>query len=300
MLPASVIAFAAVVGFADLAGWGHGYMGILALTGLFFAIRAAPPAWQMHALRLWLIPSFFIAFAAIWQTMLGQRATGGFASANFLGSYAALNIFIMLRLWEQEPKVWLSFAFWLNIIALFGSESRGAILAASLGGAIMVRRDIWPAALIFFGGIVVIALIGINRPDALADPRWHIWRIGLDLWMQRPVTGWGQSGVMVANLGHFYSISIEWLVNAGAMGLIAGAVMIGGAAWQGRQDTALLAFLAVWFVQGLFIFSLPITAIPLYMMMAVASIHRNPALRPVIVVNDEPLLYRRVGPGWAK
>jgi hypothetical protein len=61
-------------------------------------------------------------------------------------------------------------------------------------------------------------------------------------------------------LGGFYNIPLDVLIEAGIFGLAAGAWLL-IEAW--RAGPALRPFLAAWFVQGLFLFGIPATWLPL-------------------------------------
>jgi hypothetical protein len=113
--------------------------------------------------------------------------------------------------------------------------------------------------------------------------------------MLRPVTGWGQGGLVIGGLDVFYSIPLEVFIESGILGVAAGAWLL-IAVWR----VGMRPFLAAWFVQGLFLFSIPATNVLLVTVLAyLASEHRNIADRARGIDDNEPALNGRVRTGGA-
>jgi hypothetical protein len=299
MIVAAFLAFAAAVGLADLAGPGHQWGGLALLTGWFLSARRLPPrAWRgllMAALAL----SVAIAVLAVVQMWWMHRARGPFASPNFLGSYAVLMFFLTAALRDGSEQTFPRRVFcWgaaaLDLLSLALSQSRGAILALGAGMFVLLIRKRQTAAafcILILGSIFAFVLI---RPG-VDEARWGIWRLGWQAAWMRTVTGWGQGGLVIGGLDVFYSIPLEVFIESGILGVAAGAWLL-IAAWRGGMRP----FLAAWFVQGLFLFSIPATNVLLVTVLAyLASEHRNVADRARRVDDDEPTLNGRVRAGGA-
>jgi hypothetical protein len=175
------------------------------------------------------------------------------------------------------------------------------------------RRHRWWA----LSAAMIATLTAVTIRSGVDEARWEIWRLGWQAAMLRPVTGWGQGGLIIGGLDVFYSIPLEVFIESGILGVAAGAWLFFEATRQAAKaehysykskadpqiienDHALLAFLAAWFVQGLFLFSIPATNVLLVTVLAyLASEHRNVADCTRGVDDDEPTLNGRVRAGGA-
>jgi hypothetical protein len=300
MIVPAFLAFAAAVGLADLAGPGHQWGGLALLTGWFLSARLLPPrAWRgilMAALAL----SVAIAVLAVMQMWWLPRVRGPFASPNFLGAYSVLMFFVGGAPRRVNPDIQRR-AFMCpllfpaaNLLSLALSQSRGALLALGAGMFVLLIRKRQTAAafcILILGSIFAFVLI---RPG-VDEARWGIWRLGWQAAWMRTVTGWGQGGLVIGGLDVFYSIPLEVFIESGILGVAAGACLL-IAAWRGRMRP----FLAAWFVQSLFLFSIPATNVLLVTVLAyLASKHRNIADRARGVDDDEPTLNGRMRAGGA-
>jgi len=282
MIVAAFLAFAAAVGLADIVGPGRQAGGLVLLTGWFLGARLLPPRAWRGLLTAALALSVAIAALAVAQMWWMPRARGPFASSNFLGAYAVLMFFLAVdrSLYIQtpasayRPKVGASVAGCIlastaNFLSLALSQSRGAILALGAGLAVMslgvVRRRcaLLACCCASLGAAIVI------RPGA-DEARGMIWRLGWQAALQRPLTGWGQGGLVINGLDRFYSIPLEVFIASGILGVSAGAWLLFAAAKVALKKGSphLLAFLAAWFVQGLFLFSIPATSVLLVTVLA--------------------------------
>ena len=222
------------------------------------------------------------------------RARGIFISPNFLGGYAALNIFLALI---ARSRLGAS----VNLIMLLLSQSRGAILATAISSLVVVcpltPKPRWPALAGLLGvTTAIVGTISYARGWPLLDePRLGIWRLALQVGMHRPLLGWGQYGITLGfnQATNFYSIPIEWFVYTGIVGIAAGAWMLAEAIRA--SDRTSLAFLICWFVNGLTMGARPETSIALFTVLGLFASERRDVARRAVVINDhKPFLDSRV------
>jgi hypothetical protein len=261
------LALAAIVALADIRGPGHDWGPLAWAVAWLFVCRALNPRgwkWLLYG-ALWL--SVAIAALAVVQMWFMDRARGPFASPNYLGAYAVLEVFLA---WHFFKKAWPAFLVCgSNILALSLSQSRGALLALGAGLLVLIgrKRPLFAVACC----CVPLGTVFLIRPGN-EEARLGIWRVGLEVAAQRPLLGWGQGGIGMAGFAGFYNIPLDLLIEAGGLGVLAGAWLV-IAAW--RAGPEMRPFLAAWFVQGLFLFSIPATSIPLIAVMARLSVRRS-------------------------
>lgn len=282
IIPA-LLTFLAVVGLADWLGWGQGYLGLLALAGWLFAVRALTENGVGRLLTAAIAFSALIAAFSVMQIFVMPRARGPFISPNALGSYAVLMVFLVLSLGSHFSLATKNTFATISLLSLALSQSRGAILALGTGFAVwaftLLRREFhrsggvdrsanisslalaFGSATFFLSAAIVIVL---EIRTGAGEARVGIWLVALQAASQRLVLGYGQNGLWISGLGSFYSIPIQWLANAGIPGVLAGGWLIFEGFRAARGQPWLLAFLAAWFVQGLFFFSTPATSIMLF------------------------------------
>ncbi len=328
MITAAFLTFVAAAVLGNLGSQNPHYAGLIVCAGWFFACRALPErGWKwLLTIVLWLsvaVAALAVAQVALWM----PRARGAFVSPNFLGAYAVLMVFLAVasacgvegfRIAPQQvggdcktAARWRSICLAAaNLISLALSQSRGALLALGAGLAVLI---------VFLPGLkklsgLTIRLSGLTMVLVFAiacallirsgneESRMGMWLVGLQGGLQRPVTGWGIGGLMVSGLNRFYSIPIEWFTNAGILGVMAGTWLLAAATWVARGQPALLAFLAAWFVQGLFLDGTPATNMLLVTVLAwlARSEHRHVADDAGRVDDDHPALDGRVRAGRAE
>lgn len=257
IIPA-LLTFLAVAFLADWLGIGHDYRGLLLLAGWFFAVRALPERGVRWLLAVALGFSILVAILAVVQMGFMPRARGPFFSPNSLGAFAVLMVFLAL---VQNGRKLCNFYAAVNLLSLILSQSRGAILALGAGLAVMLARK--RPVLAAVSAAAAVAVVFSIRTGA-GEARLGIWLVALQAASQRLVLGYGQGGLWISGLGTFYNIPLQWLVNAGIPGVLAGGWLLCEAARAARPQPALLAFLAAWFVQGLFFVSTPATSLALF------------------------------------
>jgi hypothetical protein len=285
-LTVSVLAFLAIVFLADIAGWGHSAALPIIAAALYLAgTTMSREAWR-YVLHGMVIVSLAALTLALAQLPFMPRPRSLFLSANVFGAYAALHVFIALTQRSRLGNI----AAIGNVAAVLLSQSRGAYLA--LGGGLCVwfwRKR--PALVCTIAGCALlgVGILWLTRPTE--DPRIGIWIAGLRVGNQRPILGWGQNGVMVAGLRHFFNIPLEWYINAGAAGLAAGGWLYAEGLLAAREHRAMLALLVAWAIQGCFLFGALSTDLTLIAALGyIGSEHRDVIRVPVAVVDDEPLL----------
>jgi hypothetical protein len=294
--------FLATIAFADFAGWGHNYFGLVCIGLYFLFLRSlGERKWRVY-LGVMLAFSVVVAAMAVEQWWFMPRPRGPFRSANFLGAYAVLMLALAYTLyheadilgqrWVKHLLVVVSLA---NLVSFALARSRGAMVALGLVWAILGwRRYPYTVAWMVMLLTMAIGYLTLDNPYGFADPRLDLWRIGISAALQRPLLGWGENGLMVAGVGVFYNVALEWAINAGIIGLIAGAwLYIEAVRVAGRGP--LLAFLAAYLAQGMFLFSGPATTIPLVTVLAwLASEQRRVERRTRAIDYEQPFLDGRV------
>ncbi len=297
------VTFITVAGIADILGPGHAWGSLAAATAWFFACRSLSRRGWNRLLAASLALSVAIAVLAVVQMWWLPRARGPFESPNILGAYAVLMFFVAAA---GQPLAGngassLVLAAAANLLSLALSQSRGALLALAAGLVVLAARGRrWPLLAAHAACVAAVFLIRPGNEEA----RWGIWRIGLQAASQRLLLGWGQGGLVIGGLDRFYSIPLEWLINAGILGVLAGAWALTTAVRAARKDShrnqmensnhrepaydsqgqstsrfhyhALFAFLAAWFVQGLFLYGTPGTYAPLIAVMAYIAPNPTP------------------------
>ncbi len=266
MITPAFLAFVAVTALSDFIGPGHQWRGLALLTVWYFMCRLFGPHTWRCLLTAAMVISIAISALAVAQMFVMPRARGPFASPNFLGAYAVL-MFFLTAARVPSPKVWLRrIAAAANLLSLALSQSRGAFLALGAGLTVMLWRRFGWLPLMAAGMAVVLIRPGVS------EARWEIWRLAWMGAMQRPLTGWGQGGLVIGGLDRFYSIPLEVFAASGLGGVAAGAWLLYAATRAVWTSPTLLAFLAAWFAQGLFLFSIPATNILLVTVLAALSL----------------------------
>ena len=297
MLTLAILTFTAIVGLADMQGWGHGYGGLLLLVGWYCFLRSCELRNQNRIMSVIVGVSCLMLPLCIAQMWFMPRARGVFVSANFLGGYAALNIFLAVIL-ADRLQWWNNLALWIigsaNLLMLLLSQGRGAMVAAVIGGSLTMSstKPRLRAGLLFVGIAAIAAASLIRNIDSIS-PRFDIWQMAWNGALMRPLLGWGQNGLLLGITGvtSYYSIPLEWFVNAGVLGVLAGAWVL-WEAWRGADNSS-RAFLAVWFVNGLFMFTRPETSFALFTVLALLK-RRDVNRLAIVVEHNQPFLDRRV------
>ncbi len=147
---------------------------------------------------------------------------------------------------------------WLLGGAVIASQSRGPWLAAVLmAGAALLIRHSGRALLVVFVTFAPIAVLFVapsfrGRAESIIDrthvsnvERVHMWRAGIAIWKENPLLGVGPGNVKVASVGyqnpeeakdggwgHLHSTYINFLVERGALGLLAFFGVISAIFWE--------------------------------------------------------------------
>jgi hypothetical protein len=231
--------------------------------------------------------------SAIWAVIQApwlSRPPGPFGSPNYLGAFAAIMLFVA---WRNTHLVGCA----ANISAVWLSQSRGAVLAVGAGLLVLLLRQHRFIAIALALAACVTAMV--LHPSA-GNARLAVWHMGLTLWSQHPIAGWGvQEFAFIADrrlvsLNHFYSTPLDWLVRTGLVGMTA-AMWIAVEAWL-AADTKLRA---AWLVQGLFLSAAWPTTIVLLAVLAAILVRKlipgDGSIGPRIIHDDKPLADGRAG-----
>jgi O-antigen ligase len=177
----------------------------------------------------------------------GQAATARpastFGNPNFLGGYLVLAIFVtaggVLTTQRRQARYLWSGSLALQLLALLFTLSRGAWIAAAAGAALLTLWAVaalgWPWRRIALG-LVAAALVAVGalwiaaphlprtgilgRVASLARPtedtggiRLVLWRMTLQTWRDRPVTGFGPD-TYAATYERHYDLALQRLEGA--------------------------------------------------------------------------------------
>jgi hypothetical protein len=291
-------AFVAVLALADILGPGHQWGGLAAATAWFLFCRWLGPRGWNRLLAASLALSVTIAAMAVVQMWFMDRARGPFASPNYLGAYSVLMFWLAATAWTADTQskrceghrpredrltegfgpsglfgrqcqgaaiVYLRrgsvrLAAIANLLSLALSQSRGALLALGAGLVVLIltngKRQPYKLMAVAFTIGTAVLLIRPGNEEA----RWSIWWTGLHVVGGHPWLGWGQGGVGIPEYGGFYNVPLDVLIWGGIPALAAGAwLLIAAAKVALKEGRPYLAFLAAWFVQGLFLSGTPAT-----------------------------------------
>ncbi len=167
------------------------------------------------------------------------RITGTFGNPNLAASWYAMMILVGYYFYEKTPKGKPQIFFYgilLLITALVLTGSRGAIIGLMIG---LIVYD-FAAGKMFYVLMRILALIiGVGaffgfsewfpRGDMLfstIDLRWAIWENCFNMFMKKPVVGWGIMGIYFADdnvyqylrVLHAHNMLLSWVVIFGLVG----------------------------------------------------------------------------------
>ncbi|MBI2450823.1 MAG: O-antigen ligase family protein [Parcubacteria group bacterium] len=256
--------------------WGNfermeGWVGLLHVFAFFVVVSAT-----LSAKRMWhyfwfasLGVSAIVSLGSFFEVSAWMSVSGGgpFGNPTYLGIYALFHIFLGVyafsdRLNRSRPAtIFLSASLLLNIVTLFGTQTRGALLGLIIGVFIAISI-VWIArygisretvVLIGAGAMLVIGIFTVSRLSEFrkypvfsdiasisleeGKTRFTIWRMALEGVKERPVFGWGQEGFNYV-FNKYYEPSLfgqeEWFDRAHnsfldwmvAGGLAAGALFV--------------------------------------------------------------------------
>lgn len=306
------LAFTAVVTVADLQGWGSGPLGVVYMLLWFLAASAwfGRRGWN-RIFFLMCLGSLIVAVMTVAQAFFVPRPFGPFRSANVLGGYAAMHFAIACLARYRRTHAWLEAEIWfylltaiLNAAVVLLSQSRGAMLGL-LAATLVIAGARYPKIVSAVAAATVSLVTYWTLQRGLDDPRLEIWRAGMLAGMQRPWLGWGQGGLTIGynGLQSLYNLALEWFVATGVCGLAAATwVLVAGLNSARRlignnkaTGRAVLAVLAAFFVQGMFMFGTAATYLPLVTVLAwLASEQWRVAQGAARVHDHQPLLHGRM------
>lgn len=208
------------------------------------------------------------------QTEPWYRLEGVFSTAMTSGNVFAIAV---AGLWTYAWRVgmpaarWLAGGLVLSLAALIATLTRSSWLGAGTGaawGILWARRRGWAVVALALA-VLVAGLVPTARQRAtvLADAsettargRISLWRSGLEIFAERPMTGWGlaDKGERIRayrradatfEAGHFHSNPVQIAVGTGVVGLIAYTLFhaaLGLLLWRRRSSPFALAAFAAW------------------------------------------------------
>jgi putative inorganic carbon (HCO3(-)) transporter len=336
----SVLVFTFIVGLADIFGvnpnnsfWSNydrmeGYITVLHLV-IFFLILTSifqtEKDWKnffsinvivsVFVSLFFFVEPFSVIQAANYIAEYGTRRASTIGNPPFLASYLLLSVFLGLILTFSAKSIYLKLfcllSVIINLIVIYMTASRGAILAAFIGAMIigtflLLRKhgdsDKMGLKKVVF--ILIIALLTISlfvflffhnidsikndktiyrfitmfSSDSSVDSRLYAWKMAWNGIKENPVIGWGQEnyiGVYSVNpipregklvwMDRAHNIILDWLINAGMLGLFAYLSIYGTAfhsLWNNlrkktisRNETIIITTaITVYFIQNLFTF----------------------------------------------
>lgn len=332
----SILIFTFVVGLADIVGvnpynsfWSNyermeGYITILHLVLYFCILKSILRTrrdWTVF-LNLLLVAGTFTGVYAIAMISVnapryimeyGVRISGTIGNPPFLASYllfiASIGLILITRTQNNLLRIFYAVSVLINLIAIYLTSSRGAILAALIGAIILClyyvagkydkrdkrrfKKHVF-AYITFFviSAVLIISfadteLINKDRTisrftslfsDKSVETRFDAWKMALHGIKERPVLGWGQENFLSlytivpipfredqAWVDRAHNILIDWLVNAGFLGLISYLVILGSAivvlikallnkTLQKDEAVVIIIAIIVYFIQNLFTF----------------------------------------------
>ena len=258
-------------------------MGNAAYLAAYLLFVVAAATWQAFTSKGWLRYGLF-ALAAVQVFLLFLTATRG----ALLGAVGATLLGALLWLFSTKGKARrYGIGLAVGVLVLVG----GFVLARD---SAFVQNDPTLARL---------ASISLEE----GSPRLAIWSMALDGAMERPLTGWGQEGFnYIFNTNYepsmylqepwfdrAHNIYLDWLVAGGIPALLLFLALLGSAVvviyrkGDRQERVFLLAAVAAYAFQGLFVFDNLFTYVPLAAILAMAH---GLSSRPIQKLEDLPKL----------
>jgi len=152
----------------------------------------------------------------------GDRAFSTLGNATYLGVMGVFQIFFALFLFLADRKLLWRILYLLNgilgIMAIFISQSRGALLAVFISGVVFLtlsslfsdRRKIYLSIFSLISVVLVLAAFIFSHPDwaitkvipsrlnffahnLSLETRGYVWKSSWQAWKEKPLLGWGRS-----------------------------------------------------------------------------------------------------------
>ena len=240
----------------------------------------------------------------------GTRLDGTFGNATYLAVYMLFHIFLtfFLLLRERFSKTgqWTYGAIiFLQLFILYHTASRGVTLGL-IGGVLVAAvlialfekerlflkksaKIVLISVLVLIGGFVAIRNADfIQSSDSLsrlasislneAAPRFMIWNMGWQGFLERPILGWGQESFNFVFNKYYnpkmftqeqwfdrsHNIIFDWLIAGGALGLLSYLSIFAALLfyiWRGKngplsfsEKAVFTGLLAAYFFQNIFVF----------------------------------------------
>ncbi|MDH3707096.1 MAG: O-antigen ligase family protein, partial [Acidimicrobiia bacterium] len=209
---------AAAVALAAVAPWGANPLGdalvgfgIVAMV-LYAAVAVDRLGFDRVMLVTLLVLTAVVAIGGL-VSVGDPRWSGLSGGANGYGIQGALIVVLAVHRWLRSTSpLWLAFVP-IGLVAAVASDSRVALLAIGVGVFMLVRDLLPPLSAVLVLLVVVAGLVSTASSNIASDVaveasrsgeaeeittltgRTDIWESSLDAIRQRPLTGWGITGV---------------------------------------------------------------------------------------------------------
>lgn len=244
----ALIAFLAIIGVADFFGqnsfksfWSNyermeGYITLLHLGAYFLVMGSTlktQEIWNkllttsLGVSIIMTVYSFLQLAGKITINQGGVRVDGTFGNAAYLAIYIVFHIFIAALLFSRTKVKWhkivLSLAVFTNLVVLYYTATRGAVLGFLGGVVISLLFLIWKSekgekikkvavitllSLIVFCGLfitvkdtsfirnnyVLSRFASLSTSQIQSQGRYFVWPIAIKGFIEKPILGWGQEG----------------------------------------------------------------------------------------------------------
>lgn len=172
------------------------------------------------------------------------RATGFFSNCLTLAYVIGASYFAVAGASKRLPKIWMAVFLAGGFLAIVGSMSRGALLAAiaTAGFYLAVQQRRWLPyfAGLCFAGVMALSLIWGKlgelvsfRMGSSSSERVHLWRGYFNMFLDHPLFGvgifqgdkllpeyYGKLGIEDTFYSHAHNVGIQWLGGAGAIAFL--------------------------------------------------------------------------------
>jgi O-antigen ligase len=246
------------------------------LVVFLIAEHAADRRWAERAVGFFLFGSAVGAVAGlvVWLQTDRPRMLGVFSTGMTSGNSSSMALVAAVGAavaWQGRRRLGAAIAEGLDGLALLATLTRSSWLGAGLGlVTIASRRSArkWVAVSLVLLVLTVLAVprfrtrgADIGNPNELtARGRISLWLTGWELFLQRPLLGWGledhyqlieahRRPDATFHAGHFHNNLVQVAVSTGVVGLaayVAFHLALLGALWPRRRTPWGLAALGVW------------------------------------------------------
>lgn len=194
------------------------YIFVLKIFAMaYFIVLTVGSRAEIHALTWVVVLSvgFFAVKGGLFAAMTGANhrvygPTGSFIEDNNQMALATIMVMPLMRYLQQNSaSIWLRWGFLgallCSLVSVFASHSRGALLGVAAMLTFLVLKS---KQKVLFGGLMAVGFFGLllvlpehwhermgtittYEEDSSAVGRLEVWSLGIDIVMDRPITGGG-------------------------------------------------------------------------------------------------------------